>query len=421
MARVISVFILACACLYPVSSISAKEPSIDISSLKDSLSGYTGYEEAYYAIEVAQDEIEKNPRNAANYAELAYIYDTIGQYQKALEAVKLWIKYSPEKSPDWSLLYQNLAMEYLNVGRIDDAKKPILKSLKLDPGNIASRAYLLNYYYLNGKYKEASPELKKLTSLDKERDFYHEIYARHSDRGKNNASLIELFKRSVDVDPDNHQAHRALGIAIRDLSFASGEIEKDFPSIMKSFNRALELNRKYIPTYISIADTYMFLARKSGKKAYFNDSIRWFGRAYRLDPKNYKLAYSKGFLFMCMKEYDKAIEQFEYAYYAGGYDEGVKDCLVAAYNQKAYWSHYKTGINMEKGLQTINKAIMLDEDNGIVLSTKAELLYKMERYEEAYEYIKKGIKLEPNQPEIKQDLENIEKKLKGTCQKGTRP
>lgn len=414
MSKVVSIFISVCVYFCPVSSISATEPSVNASGFKDLLSVQAGYEEAYNAIEITQNEIVKNPTNEANYAALAYIYDTIGQYQRALEAVKLWIKYSPEQNPDWGLLYGNLAREYLNIGRTDDAIKPVLKSLKFDPGNIKSREYLSDYYYLKGKYKEASLELKKLTSLDKEWDFYHAMYTRHSDSGKNNASLIKLFKESVIVDPDSHLVHRALGIAIRDLSFASGEIEKNFPVAMKSLNRALELNRKYIPTYISIADTYMFLAIKTGKKAYFNDLMRWFNRAYRLDPKNYRLAYSKGILFMYMKEYSKAIEQFEYAYYTGGYDEGVKNCLVGAYNQQVYISHYKTGINLGKGLQTINKAIMLDENNGIILSTKAELLYKMGKYQEAYGYIKKSLELEPNNIESKQDLVNIEKALRET-------
>src|SRR3989338_2078816 len=406
MVRVISVFILVDVYFCPVSSIFATEHSVDASGFKDLLSAQVGYEEVYYAIEITQNEIEKNPRNAANYAALAFIYDTIRQYHRALEAVKLLIKYSPEQNPDWGLLYGNLAREYLNLGRADDARKPALKSLKFDPGNIKSREYLSDYYYLKGRYKEASSELKKLTNLDKEWDFYHAMYTRHSDTGKNNASLIELFKESVIVDPDSHLVHRALGIAIRDLSFASGEIEKNFPIAMKSLNRALELNRNYIPTYISIADTYMFFAIKTGKKGYFNDSMRWLDRAYRLDPKNYRLAYSKGILFMYMKEYAKAIEQCEYAYYTGGYDEEVKNCLVGAYNQKAYASHYKTGISLEKGLQTINKAIMLDENNGIILSTKAELLYKMGRYQEAYGYIKRSLELEPNNLESKQDLVN---------------
>ena len=62
-------------------------------------------------------------------------------------------------------------------------------------------------------------------------------------------------------------------------------------------------------------------------------------------------------------------------------------------------------------MESIDKAISMYPNNGIYLSTKAELLYKLGRYNEAYEYIKKGIKLEPNMAEIKNDVKMIEKAL----------
>ena len=269
--------------------------------------------------------------------------------------------------------------------------------------------HLLSFYVLKKQYKEAASEFKILSGLDKDRDFYHEIYKWRAGNDKDLKDMVTLFEEAVKINPDSYLAHRVLGIALRD---SSGYIEKNISVAMKSLNKALELNPKYIPTYISIANTYMYMAMTTKKKAYYNDSLRWIGKAYKLNPKDLRLAYAAGYIYLRMGQYDKAIEKFEYTYYGGYKDENVLQILSQAYNQKAYISHYKTGINLEKGLQTINKAIMLDENNGIILSTKAELLYKMGRYDEAYEYIKRGIKLEPNEPEIKQDLENIEKALK---------
>ncbi len=87
--------------------------------------------------------------------------------------------------------------------------------------------------------------------------------------------------------------------------------------------------------------------------------------------------------------------------------------MADIYNSKAY-SLYESGERLEEGLEIINNAIFIKPNDGIILSTKAEILYKMKRYEEAYEYIKKGIKLEPNRPEIIQDFKNIKKALKET-------
>ena len=118
-----------------------------------------------------------------------------------------------------------------------------------------------------------------------------------------------------------------------------------------------------------------------------------------------------GNIFLAMDEYDKGIEKLEYAFYHGGNDNDTAELLAAAYNNKAY-SYYELGKNIKDGLRIIDKAIALRPDNGLILSTKAELLYKMKKFDEAYECIQKAMKLVPDEPGIKQDLANIESAMK---------
>jgi len=408
MSKAVIIVIVSSLCIFFNSHIFAIEPSIDVSDLKESISERNYYQEEYEIIDNIQFEIKYDPDNYTNYAALAFYCDYVGLYDKALEAIKLQIKYASENG-DWDVIYGNLARTYINIGRIDEAKKPILKSLKYNPENIINHVHLLNFYVLKQQYKEAASEFKVLSGMDKDKDFYHDVYKWCIGNDKDPKDMVPLFEETVKINPDSYLAHRVLGVALRD---SSNDIKKDLPVVIKSLNKALELNPKYIPTYIAIANTYMYMAIATKKKAYYDDSLRWLGKAYKLDPEDTRLAYAIGYTYLNMGQYDKAIEKFEYAYYGGYNNEEVLQILIGAYNQKAYISHYKTGINLEKGLQTINKAIMLDKNNAMVLSTKAELLYKMGRYDEAYEYIKKGIKLEPNDPELKQDLVNIEKALK---------
>jgi tetratricopeptide (TPR) repeat protein len=60
----------------------------------------------------------------------------------------------------------------------------------------------------------------------------------------------------------------------------------------------------------------------------------------------------------------------------------------------------------------IDKAIMLDPDNGLILSTKAELLYKKKRFKDAYTCIQKAMALAPDEPGMREEFENIEKAAK---------
>jgi len=406
---IVIIFTAACLCAYIGIPASADEPGRKPSGIEKFLSGEALPEEAYIIIDKLQNEIRKSPANNANYAAIAFFYDYLGAYGKALEAIRSEIKYTPEKS-EWDIIYGNFARECLNLNRLGDVRKPALKSLKFNSKNIASRMLLLKYYILKGKYKEAGRELKILSGLDKETDFYYEIYAYCFDRIKNGNDIIELFKEFVRANPGSYLAHRILGTAIRDFSY--DDMEKNLPVMMESFNKALELNPKYVPIYISISNTYMHLGLKTNNKAYLKESLDQINKAYKLDQKNLKLAYCAGYIFLAMDEYDKGIERLEYAFNRGFNDQDTSELLAAAYNNKAY-SYYETGKNIKEGLKIIDKAIMLDPNNGMILSTKAELLYKAKRFKEAYEYIQMAIKLKPDEPGMKQDLANIEKAMEG--------
>ncbi|MBU1913384.1 MAG: hypothetical protein KKB22_07620 [Candidatus Omnitrophica bacterium] len=403
---IVAIIAFSVACLSAFIGIpaSAGEPPLEIASLEKFLSGQVPPEEAHKAADKVQEEVKKNPGNNANYAALAFLYDYTGDYEKALEALKSEIKYTPERS-EWDVVYGNLAREYINLGRADYIRKPAIKSLRFNPKNITSHLHLLNYYILKGQYKKAGLELKILSRLDKEADFYYDIYISCANKLKDINKVMELFKEAVKASPDSYLAHRVLGTIIRDSSY--DDMEKNLPVVMGSFNKALELKPDYIPTYISIANTYMYLGLKTNKKPYFQDAMAWVGKAHKIDPKNSKLAHCAGNIFLVMEEYDKGIERLEYAFDRGVNDRDAVELLAAAYNNKAY-SYYETGKNIKEGLKTIDKAIALDPNNGLILSTKAELLYKAKKFKEAYQYIQKAMELEPDEPGIKKDLEIME-------------
>ncbi len=403
---IVAITVSFAACLSASIGIpaSADEPPLEIASLEKFLSGQVALEEAHKAADKVQEGLKKNPRNNANYAALAFLYDYTGDYEKALEALKSEIKYTPERS-EWDVVYGNLAREYINLGRADYIRKPAIKSLRFNPKNITSHLHLLNYYILKGQYKKAGLELKILSRLDKEADFYYDIYISCVNKLKDINKVTELFKEAVKANPDSYLAHRVLGTIIRDSSY--DDMEKNLPVVMESFNKALELKPDYTPTYISIANTYMYLGLKTNKKPYFQDAMAWVDKAHKIDPKNSKLAHCAGNIFLVMEEYDKGIERLEYAFYRGVNDRDAAELLAAAYNNKAY-SYYEAGKNIKEGLKIIDKAIALSPDNGLILSTKAELLYKAKKFKEAYQYIQKAMELEPDEPGIKKDLEIME-------------
>lgn len=90
----------------------------------------------------------------------------------------------------------------------------------------------------------------------------------------------------------------------------------------------------------------------------------------------------------------------------------VSDC----YNDQAH-KLYTKKTDLEEGLKLIDKGLEKYPNEGVYLATKAELLYAIGRYDEAYNYIKKAAGFEPNNPEIKKDVKMIEDALTGKGRK----
>lgn len=219
---------------------------------------------------------------------------------------------------------------------------------------------------------------------------------------------LALLKEAARIQPRSFKARRMLGTAIRNSS------EKDYaanvPSAIRELQIALKLNPKYLPTYIAIADTYMLLGAATKDAARYQEALNWFNKAYALEPENLNLAYAMGNLFTYMQDYDKAIAKLEPLCQGGSQDDLLKEQLATAYNGKAY-GFYQSGEHLEEGLALAEKAIALQPQNGVILSTKAELLYKLGRFQEAYKHIKESIKLAPDEEEIQQDFKMIEAAL----------
>lgn len=361
-------------------------------------------------IKSVRQAIREDPSDYLNYSYLAFLYDYLGEYENELKALELGAKYVPQDYEDKDIVYGNLARAYLLTGRIDEAKPWIDKAVELNPYNPHNLWRAVIYHIFKNEFQAAAKELKRLQDVgDSSRDYYYEAYQFIFEEIEDDEEVaVKLFEEAVKIDPQSPLSHRALGVAIRNSS--RKDYEKNMPKAIEEFNKALELNPKYIPTYICIANTFSLRAHYTGDDKFFKDAFDWFDKAFKIDPDDYRLTYAVGNMYLYKGDYDEAIEKFELVYKIGPEDEFLQEQLALAYNSKAY-AIYQSGENLEQGLELIEKAIQLAPDDGIILSTKAELLYKLEKYEEAHKYIKQAIALDPGHEEMSQDLANIEEAL----------
>jgi tetratricopeptide (TPR) repeat protein len=359
--------------LLPLNFCTFAKEGIVIEDVREFIAAVPTRQEITQAIVELKKSIKENPHSYSSYEMLALVYEYTGEYNKALKALKVATDYFSEGMTGGDTLYGSIARICIKLGKFDQAKPAIYKAISFNPVNLDNLSYLISYYIAKNRYKDAADQLKEISSRDKTKDYYYHFYMyAEGDLKKKSSEIIELFKAAVKSNPKNNMAHRTLAVAIRSHST---NIKKDFPKIISELNKALSLNKKYIFTYISFADTYMLMGIETGKQAYFKKALVWFNKAYKREPNNVKLNLAMGIFFLNTGQYDKAIAKFEYVrVYAE--DEMVIDNLVCAYNNKADF-YCKKGENLEEALKAIDEALKLKPQDSILLTTKAEIFYKM--------------------------------------------
>ena len=164
------------------------------------------------AIELLNEGLKINPRRADFHAALGESYFTIGKTEKALEEFKTLVSIDPSPRS-----YVFMGLCYRHLGKFDEAKDYLKKSLSADPNNVpalfnlgfiarkerdypAAEKYLQRAVQLDGNYPEALFELGSLKMDEKK---YEEG--------------LPLFRHFVEVTANPTQGYYKLAICERNL------------------------------------------------------------------------------------------------------------------------------------------------------------------------------------------------------------
>ena len=354
--------------------------------------------------------ISINPGDVEKYVPLiSFYYDN--QIWKEAEVV---LKNAIENCPNEHKVDLNgwLAEVLLNQKKWDEAKGHLDKAIQGFPDDAMIYYDLAIYYYYKGDYVSAGKLMKTIALKDKDTpDTYYAFYEHLMDNGKrDDPGLLQLAKAALDAEPDNFKTHRLYAIVLRNAHFK--DFDNQLPEILNHLNIALKLNPKYVLSFVTISDTYLLLGKNQKNPEHYKTAIEWLEKARALNDRTYEnLDLDYGNIYLQMDQYEKSIEYAQKHHKKFPDDQEATEMLGEAYNNLAY-DDYVKGINLRQGVETIDKAIKLGPDNGMYLSTKAELLYKLKEYEQAYTLIIKAHAKLPNEEEINQDVVMIEKAIK---------
>jgi putative PEP-CTERM system TPR-repeat lipoprotein len=281
------------------------------------------------------------------------------------------------------------------------------KASQLDPKSPAPKLRLIRYYEQTRDVPKALVVARELGTSVPNNPQVLETLGRVEAEGKNMTASAAAFRRLVELTPKSARAHG--------LFAASQAATNDLAGAKASYQKALELDANYTPSYLALAE----LAARSGK---IDEALKYAATLRGKQPKAAVGDMLTGDVYMRAKKYDEAIA----AYDAGLKKEDVGELAIRRYNaeraaghtdQAFAWlqswvdrtkqpvvrnllaSNYITAKKYDDAIREFEKLIAAEPKNPIVLNNLA-WLYDHKNDKRAVDYAEKAYKEAPKAPAV---------------------
>lgn len=313
------------------------------------------------AIECFKKTIQIDPKNLHALGELCFCYGSIGKNADLFNTAKKGLLVSQKQANNDYIgrFYAYMAGALKVTNRFEKATK--LYSLAI----VNKPHYMPNYLSLAYCYY-------KLDKFDKANEYYKLIQEKDPDYAKENGieeAILEL--RSIEEKKFPDKKFATLGF----INLQKNQKEE----AIHNFEKSLENNPNNIISLHFLAD-YAF------KEENWQKAIKYGKKAYNLvikkENSSYKFLYSP--ICLCLSISYQNLNDFDNSsHYARLFSQS--EALKKA---KELLNQFK----LEEALKTYNEGIMKDEDNFKVYSGIIQMLYLINKSEEAFKYANLAIK-----------------------------
>jgi tetratricopeptide (TPR) repeat protein len=335
------------------------------------------------------------------------LYMEMEKPEEAINEVKKLVAINPDEMRYWGIL----AELYAEIGERDKALETYEKLLEMDENNGVLRLSMAEFYREAGDHERSFEELKlAFKSADLEMDAkINVLLGYYRDTEHNHESLpkaYELCEILVKEHPDAAQAHSIYG----DFLYRDNRLREARDQFGKA--AALDKNRFIIWNQILILDSQL---------EDYEAMVKTSAEAMELFPTMPSFYLFHGVGLIQQEKYEEAIEallagvdlvvdnfgqlaQF-YASLGDAYhqigehekSDEAYDSSLSVDEDNAFvlnnYSYYLSLRNkeLEKALKMSKKANELQPDQASFQDTHAWVLYRLERYEEAREWLEKAL------------------------------
>jgi tetratricopeptide (TPR) repeat protein len=348
------------------------------------------------ALEKYKQIVDADPQDAQTYMRIAEIYRKDGKFDQALDMLKK----AQAVVPDSLELPYNMAVIYEGLGRYDEAIQTLTTLIQRNqraegvysPGERNNMAIFLErlgtIYRENRKPQQAVETFRKMTAL-----------------GDDSAS--RGYQQMIDTYRDNRQWKEATDVAQeaskrlpndRGLKMILASQEAD----MGQADKAIAEVKSLLKGNADDREVYVALAQMNSRLRRWKDAEDDIAKALQYSSKQEEKDYVNfvaGSIYERQKKYEQAEEAFRQVI--------ANDPKNAtALNYLGYMMADR-GIRLEEALNYIKRAIALDPQNGAYLDSLGWVYFKLGRYDQAEENLRKAIEKSNDDPTIHDHLADL--------------
>ncbi|MEW5804207.1 MAG: tetratricopeptide repeat protein [bacterium] len=332
--------------------------------------------------------VEIDPNRPETLNNIGSLYLAQGSYDKAEDAFKKALAIRPA----YSEAFVNLGTIYFKEGELAKAKEQYQQATRLFPDNQDAWNYLGLTCFTLGEYEAAvAPFESALKTGQARADIYLSLGKTYSNLRSFEKSLFNL-KKSVEIDPDNLEAHQLMGHILYDeLGRAQEAIKeweeshrlapRDTTPLMNlaavhfqasEYPQAISLWREVIEIDPNAQEPYLHIGTAYLKQENIEEAIRSWQKILDKAPSHSEALINMGTAYYRQGDLEKAKEAWQ------------KAKKISPENTKI---HYNLALalmyqrNYRESLEELSEIIRLEPDN-----TQARALMDVIRQQESYQH-----------------------------------
>ena len=265
--------------------------------------------------------IKQNPDNAAFLNDRANLFIEKQNFDSAFIDIRKALLIDSSKSN----YYCTLSDIYFAKGKVDRSSQALTKALILNPKNneaylkLAEISFILNNYDKCFEYLNKAVEIEKLnpkayfiqgmafkhmgdtakaisamqTAVEQNPEYYDAyIQLGLMFASKHNKLAIDYYKNAINIDPQSIEALYNLGMFYQENNMID--------NALISYNSILKINPKNKNATYNIGYIYLVFFNK------YNDAIKFFSEAIKIDQKYTDAYYNRGLCYEMLGDFNNA-------------------------------------------------------------------------------------------------------------------